>query len=115
MLPSLIALWPLSFRGWPRFQPLSLDPASRFTPSLLYQCEVTNQADLSYILAQVPGQINVKIAFFSNYANFFLFLISFLTIYVALIFRLLFIFLQIRLHGSFFNAFVCVTQSPATV
>ncbi len=51
--------------------------ASHFTPSLLYQCEVPNQADLSYILAQVPGKSMLKF-FFSNYANFFLFLISFL-------------------------------------
>ena len=42
----------------------SHDPLYYFTSSLLYQCEVSNRADLSYILAQVTQQINDKIFYF---------------------------------------------------
>ena len=44
----------------------SHDPLYYFTSSLLYQCEVLNLADLSYILAQVTRQINDKIFYFQE-------------------------------------------------
>ena len=63
MFPSLIALWSL-LSGAAMNPAQSHDPLYYFTSSLLYQCEVSNRADLSYILAQVTQQINDKIFYF---------------------------------------------------
>ena len=63
MFPSLIALWSL-LSGAATNPAQSHDPLYYFTLSLLYQCEVSNRADLSYILAQVTRQINDKIFYF---------------------------------------------------
>jgi len=63
LFPSLIALWSL-LSGAAMNPAQSHDPLYYFTSSLLYQCEVLNLADLSYILAQVTRQINDKIFYF---------------------------------------------------